>query len=132
MVQPKYSPTEALNKMKLMMNYDSSKTLNENEQSLKPINENTQLLNEIEPITIALIAGAVAATGGAGAYANASNWFMGRASEEQVIRTVSKLCDSITNPSSLPKKYFFFISTKRIIRTLVNFVGNFSMYFRSQ
>ena len=43
MVQPKYSPTEALNKMKLMMNYDSSKTLNENEQSLKPINENTQL-----------------------------------------------------------------------------------------
>ena len=30
MVQPKYSPEEALEKMKLMMKYDSSKTLNEN------------------------------------------------------------------------------------------------------
>jgi hypothetical protein len=54
MVQPKYSPTEALNKMKLMMSYDSSKTLNENEQSLKPINENTQLLNEIIPLVAGL------------------------------------------------------------------------------
>ena len=32
MVQPKYSPEEALEKMKLMMKYDSSKTLNENRQ----------------------------------------------------------------------------------------------------
>ena len=32
MVQPKYSPQEALEKMKLMMKYDSSKTLNENRQ----------------------------------------------------------------------------------------------------
>jgi hypothetical protein len=38
MVQPKYSPTEALNRIKLMMNYDSSNTLTENEQSLKTIN----------------------------------------------------------------------------------------------
>jgi hypothetical protein len=30
MIQPKYSPEEALEKMKLMMKYDSSKTLNEN------------------------------------------------------------------------------------------------------
>lgn len=30
MVQPKYSPQEALNKIKLMMGYDSLKTLNEN------------------------------------------------------------------------------------------------------
>jgi len=32
MVQPKYSPEEALEKMKLMMKYDSSKTLNENKK----------------------------------------------------------------------------------------------------
>ena len=30
MVQPQYSPEEALQRVKLMMNYDSSKTLNEN------------------------------------------------------------------------------------------------------
>ena len=30
MVQPKYSPEEALKRVKLMMKYDSSKTLNEN------------------------------------------------------------------------------------------------------
>jgi hypothetical protein len=30
MVQPQYSPEEALNRVKLMMGYDSSKTLNEN------------------------------------------------------------------------------------------------------
>lgn len=35
MVQPKYSPTEALNRIKLMMNYDSSNTLTENEQKIK-------------------------------------------------------------------------------------------------
>jgi hypothetical protein len=32
MVQPKYSPEEALERIKLMMNYDSSKTLNENKK----------------------------------------------------------------------------------------------------
>jgi uncharacterized membrane protein len=32
MVQPKYSPQEALERIKLMMNYDSSKTLNENKK----------------------------------------------------------------------------------------------------
>jgi hypothetical protein len=37
MVQPKYSPTEALNKIKLMMNYDSSKTLSENQLTTKPL-----------------------------------------------------------------------------------------------
>jgi len=35
MVQPKYSPEEALEKMKLMMKYDSSKTLNENREVIK-------------------------------------------------------------------------------------------------
>jgi hypothetical protein len=32
MIQPKYSPEEALERIKLMMNYDSSKTLNENKK----------------------------------------------------------------------------------------------------
>ena len=40
MVQPRYSPQEALEKMKLMMKYDTSKTLNENVETIKqPINE---------------------------------------------------------------------------------------------
>jgi len=40
MVQPQYSPQEALEKMKLMMKYDTSKTLNENVETIKqPINE---------------------------------------------------------------------------------------------
>lgn len=37
MVQPKYNPTEALNRIKLMMNYDSSNTLTENEQKIKSL-----------------------------------------------------------------------------------------------
>ena len=37
MVQPKYSPKEALNKIKLMMNYDSSKTLTENKETIKSV-----------------------------------------------------------------------------------------------
>ena len=45
MIQPKYSPEEALQRMKLMMEYDSSKTYTEN----KVIVENKILLNEIEP-----------------------------------------------------------------------------------
>jgi hypothetical protein len=40
MVHPKYSPEEALERVKLMMKYDTSKTLNENKQSIKqPLNE---------------------------------------------------------------------------------------------
>lgn len=35
MKQPKYSPQEALERVKLMMKYDMSKTLNENKESLK-------------------------------------------------------------------------------------------------
>jgi len=35
MIHPKYSPEEALQRMKLMMEYDSSKTLSENEKLLK-------------------------------------------------------------------------------------------------
>ena len=60
MIQPKYSPQEALQRMKLMMEYDSSKTYTEN----KVIVENKTLLNEIEPITIALIGTALTVLGG--------------------------------------------------------------------
>jgi hypothetical protein len=35
MVQPQYSPQEALERIKLMMNYDTSKTLNENREIIK-------------------------------------------------------------------------------------------------
>lgn len=37
MIQPKYSPEEALKRAKLMMGYDPTKTLTENEKSLKPL-----------------------------------------------------------------------------------------------
>jgi len=54
MVQPKYSPQQALEKMKLMMKYDSSKTLN----------ENRKIISEQETLTKTAIAtGAGAATG---------------------------------------------------------------------
>ena len=40
MIQPQYSPQEALDRIKLMMKYDTSKTLNENVETIKqPINE---------------------------------------------------------------------------------------------
>ena len=62
MVQPKYSPEEALEKMKLMMKYDLSKTLN----------ENRQIISEQDYVTGTAIgagtaAGAGAALGGAAA-----------------------------------------------------------------
>ena len=44
MVQPNYSPQEALERVKLMMKYDTSKTLNENKQS---INEDEKNLNTV-------------------------------------------------------------------------------------
>ena len=39
MVQPKYSPAEALERVKLMMSYDMSKTLNENKKEIGIIEE---------------------------------------------------------------------------------------------
>ena len=58
MVQPKYSPQEALERIKLMMNYDSSKTLNENKETIS------------EQLAAPAAAGAVAGAGlGAGAAA---------------------------------------------------------------
>ena len=54
MVQPKYSPEEALQRIKLMMEYDTSKTLNENVETIKqPINEILQLI----PITLPWLIG---------------------------------------------------------------------------
>lgn len=44
MIQPKYSPEEALQAIKLRMNYDSSKTLNENLNSLNSLNSQTTSL----------------------------------------------------------------------------------------
>jgi hypothetical protein len=45
MVQPQYSPQEALERVKLMMKYDTSKTLNENRETIKqPLSEAVPLL----------------------------------------------------------------------------------------
>ena len=54
MKQPEYSPLEALERIKLMMKYDTSKTLNENVETIKqPINEILQLI----PITLPWLIG---------------------------------------------------------------------------
>lgn len=76
MIQPKYSPEEALDRMKLMMNYDSSKTLTENVQSTK------KPVNEVFPTTLAAvgpwIAGLLSPTawalGGIGGVAALATW----------------------------------------------------------
>lgn len=52
MVQPKYSPAEALERVKLMMSYDMSKTLNENKEKIK------EPINEVVPVLLAAIAAA--------------------------------------------------------------------------
>jgi uncharacterized protein YcfJ len=61
MVQPKYSPEEALERVKLMMKYDTSKTLNENK---KVIFEQSY----VDPSAV----GAGVVTAAAGAYAGAA------------------------------------------------------------
>jgi hypothetical protein len=67
MVQPKYSPEEALQRIKLMMEYDSSKTLDENK---KVISEQDTLAKT--GIATAAGTGLGAAAGGAAAAAGAS------------------------------------------------------------
>jgi hypothetical protein len=47
MVQPKYSPAEALERVKLMMSYDMSKTLNENKKEIGIIEEQNSCPNSI-------------------------------------------------------------------------------------
>lgn len=67
MVHPKYSPGESLRRMKLMMEYDSKKTLTEN----KKVVESKQRLNEAAPVpliaTIPWLTKGVAAMLGGGA-----------------------------------------------------------------
>jgi hypothetical protein len=58
MVQPKYSPEEALERVKLMMKYDTSKTLNENKKVILE-----QTTGDLTPGTVG--AGVVGGAGGA-------------------------------------------------------------------
>jgi uncharacterized membrane protein YgcG len=69
MVQPKYSPEEALQRIKLMMEYDTSKTLNENVETIKqPINEIAPLLGFIPMALPWLIGYGTAAAAGIGTW----------------------------------------------------------------
>jgi hypothetical protein len=69
MVQPKYSPEEALQRIKLMMEYDTSKTLNENVETIKqPINEVVPLLALIPTTLPWLIGYGTAAAAGIGTW----------------------------------------------------------------
>ena len=61
MVQPRYSPEEALQRIKLMMEYDSSKTLDENK---KVISEQKSQIDEASPL-LAMIPGGAAGLGAA-------------------------------------------------------------------
>lgn len=66
MKQPKYSPEEALDRIKLMMKYDLSKTLNEN--------KSTNVISEIAPLAVAgLVAGGAATIGLFTAWATQQN-----------------------------------------------------------
>jgi len=69
MVQPQYSPQEALDRIKLMMKYDTSKTLNENVETIKqPVNEIAPLLGFI-PMALPWLIGY-----GTAAVAGVSTW----------------------------------------------------------
>lgn len=61
MVQPKYSPEEALERVKLMMKYDTSKTLNENKQVIEEQTP-TQAVGSVAGGLLARGAGATAAS----------------------------------------------------------------------
>ena len=109
MVQPKYSPEEALEKMKLMMKYDSSKTLNENIESTK------QPINEIAFLAVPWLIGygtaAVAAIGtwiynvqgGGDAFSKAQTFFAGCSSLDKNLKPLQgkgdhrEAADSIYN-----------------------------------
>jgi hypothetical protein len=106
MVQPKYSPEEALQRIKLMMEYDTSKTLNENVKTIKqPINEVAPLI--IPAITIAApwlwAAGATAAAavgtwiynvqGGGDAFSKAQTFFAGCSSLDKNLKPLQSKGD---------------------------------------
>ena len=84
MIQPKYSPEEALQRMKLMMEYDSSKTYTEN----KVIVENKQPINEIAPLVAWGIAAGLAALG----YGGISSEWSSKDSETK-IKELAAGCD---------------------------------------
>ena len=65
MVQPKYSPEEALQRIKLMMEYDSSKTLDENKEMISE----QPTPGELGLGTAGALAGGAYAAGGLGALA---------------------------------------------------------------
>jgi hypothetical protein len=105
MVQPKYSPEEALQRIKLMMEYDSSKTYTEN----KVIVENKIPLNELAP---ALVLGGQAltwlfgtklglATVATGAAATAAVSEYSNATVEEKIRTIFSACGRDTKETSM-------------------------------
>jgi hypothetical protein len=89
MVQPNYNPEEALQRVKLMMGYDSSKTLTENKQAAGLLKE-TQLLNEIEPFTIGLLAAAALGIGAAWSESSSEG-------NENKVKTALQACDTSTS-----------------------------------
>jgi hypothetical protein len=106
MVQPKYNPEEALQRIKLMMEYDTSKTLNENVKTIKqPVNEVAPLI--IPAITIAApwlwAAGATAAAavgtwiynvqGGGDAFSKAQTFFDGCSSLDKNLKPLQSKGD---------------------------------------
>jgi hypothetical protein len=90
MVHPKYSPEEALQRIKLMMEYDSSKTYTEN----KVVVESKKLLREFEPFstTMLITYGVLTALGIGGGIA--SEWSSEDA--ETKLRELAKGCDKNT------------------------------------
>lgn len=102
MYKQKYSPQEALERVKLMMKYDSSKTLNENKELAKePINEVIPIVAAAIPlitwlgsVTGALTTAGVAAAGtwiynvqgGGDAFAKAQTFFQGCSSLDKNLK----------------------------------------------
>jgi len=98
MVQPKYSPEEALQRIKLMMEYDSSKTLTENKEKI-------QLINEIAPliwVAGAALAAAPLATigtwiynvqGGGDAFIKTQSFFQGCSSLDKNLKPTQNKSD---------------------------------------
>jgi hypothetical protein len=86
MVHPKYSPEEALQRMKLMMEYDSSRTYTEN----KVVVEQKQNLMELAPLAVGLLWGAGALTA-LGIGGTAAEWTNEDAKTK--LRELAKGCD---------------------------------------
>lgn len=118
MVQPQYSPKEALDRIKLMMKYDTSKTLNENIETIKqPLNEAVPLIAAIPWLTAAVatkigIGAGVAAgvgtwiynvQGGGDAFSKAQTFFQGCSSLDAKLKPIQnksahrEAADSIYN-----------------------------------